>query len=429
MHYVIIGGSAAGVNAVEGIRGIDNKSKITLITDEDYPLYSRCLLSYFVAGKLPEEKLKFKPADFYKSNSVDAKLGIRAEKLDLKNKKISLSDKSSIEYDKLLIASGARAKMENINGIDKKGVFALRTIKDAKGILSMIKSVKTTAVLGGGLVGLKAAYALHEQGKKIKVVVKSKQVLSQILDADGASYIQDFIQKKGIDIMTGLAASEIIGNGAVKGLALDNGSKLDCELVIIGKGVSPNMELIKDTDVKTHWGILTDNTQKTSSPGIYAAGDAAETFDFTQDATDTNAIWPAACRQGKIAGLNMAGPPLGAGEKAVYEGSMAMNSVEFFGMPAISMGITKPKAEEFQQLVRREKESYRKIVLKDNRIVGVVLVGKIDNAGVIGLLMRKKIDVSGLKDLLLDDNFDFAKTIQLVRENKDKFSEEEFSYV
>lgn len=423
MHYAIIGGSAAGVNAVEGVRSIDKKSKITLISDEDYLLYSRCLLSYFVAGKLPEEKLKFKPADFYKANSVEAKLGVRAEKLDLKNKKISLSDKSSIEYDKLLLATGASAKMENIKGIDKKGVFALRTIKDAKGILSMIKSVKTTAVLGGGLVGLKAAYALHEQGKKIKVVVKSKQVLSQILDTDGASYIQEFIQKKGIEVMTGVAATEVTGNGAVKGLLLDNGSKLDCELVIIGKGVSPNMELIKDTEVKTHWGILTDETQKTTAQDIYAAGDVAETFDFTQQSTDTNAIWPAACWQGKIAGLNM------AGKKAVYEGSMAMNSVEFFGMPTISMGITKPKTEEFQQLARKEKESYRKIVLKDNRIVGVVMVGKIDNAGVIGLLMRKKIDVSGLKDLLLDDNFDFAKVMPLIKENKESFKEEEFEHI
>lgn len=423
MHYVIIGGSAAGVNAIEGIRSVDRNGEITLICDEEYPLYSRCLLSYFLAGTLPEEKLQFKPKDFYQNYNVIAKLGIRVDVLLPKDKNIQLSTKECLAYDKLLLATGAKAKSLAIKGIEKKGVFVLRTINDAKGILQLLPDVETVAILGGGLVGLKAAYALCKQAKNVKVVVKSRQVLSQILDEEGATFIQEHIESQGIEVMKGLDAVQILGKDRVEGIQLDNGETLKCQLILIGKGVSPNIELVKETGIKTQWGIFVDETLRTNLTDIYAAGDVAQTMDITQDTTDVNAIWPAACQQGRIAGFNM------AGQRTLYEGSMGMNSVEFFGIPTISMGITKPKTDGFVLLMRRQKDFYKKFVLKDNKIVGIVLVGRIDNSGIIGLLMRKKINICGLEDLLLEDNFDYAKIVPLIKENKDRFGEVEFREV
>jgi NAD(P)H-nitrite reductase large subunit len=234
MRYVIIGCSAAGINAVEVIRSKDKTSKITVISDEKDPLYSRCLISYLLAGTIDEKKLSYRPSSFFKDNKVDALLGIKAIKIDASKKEITLSSKESIKFDRLLIATGSSPKLEDIPGIDKKGVFPLRTIEHTKKIQSILDKVNKVAVLGGGLIGLRAAYALKNRGKDVSVFVKSGAILSQIIDADAASIMQKQLEEKGIKIFTGVAAKEIKGNQSVSGIALDNGSQHACELLIIG---------------------------------------------------------------------------------------------------------------------------------------------------------------------------------------------------
>lgn len=422
MRYVIIGGSAAGISCIEGIRQIDKKSKITLIGDEKFPLYSRCLLSYLLAGTINEGNLYFKKKDFFEKNKVDAILGVRAQKIDLKAKKVITSDKKKIEFDKLLIAAGSRSKMLDIPGIEKNGVFGLRDIQDERGIEALLKKTRTAAILGGGLIGLRAAYALNNRGVIVKVVVKSAQVLSQVLDSNAAGLIQNRIEQKGIAVMKGLEAEEILGKNSVEAVLLDDGAKLDCELVVIGKGVEPNIELAKGAGINTHWGIIADDFLQTSAKDIFAAGDCAETKDITSGETALNAIWPCAVEQGNIAGKNM------AGEKIKYDGSMAMNSIEFFGLPVISMGITRPKTEDYEQLTMSDEKKgiYKKVVLKDGIIRGFISVGKIENSGVYSALIKNRINVEKIKEVLLDERFDYAKAMPLIKENKEKFTQEEF---
>ncbi|MFA5778541.1 MAG: FAD-dependent oxidoreductase [Elusimicrobiota bacterium] len=419
MNYVIIGASAAGISAIESIRETDKNGKITIVSDEDYPIYSRCLLSYYLAGTISEEKLKYRDDDFYKKNNVNAILGKKVE-LVLPDKKVKLSDSTIVPFDKLLIATGSRSKTEKIPGVQLEGVFGLRNIADAKKIEERLNKTKTAVMLGGGLIGLRAAYALYKKGVKVIVVVKSKQVLSQILDEEGASFVQKEMEKQGIKILTGLSATEIVGNKDVNGVVLENGVKIDCEIVVIGKGVQANTELVKGTDIKTEWGIIVDDELKTTVSDIYSAGDVAKTSDLITGEKTINALWPNAVIQGKIAGLNM------AGKNIKYDGSLAMNSVEFFGLPTISYGITKPKGEGYEFIVRK---NYKKLVLKDNKIVGFVLAGDVDNAGVYGSLLKKKIDVSSIKTGLLENNFNFAKILPLIKEHKDKFFEKEYDEV
>ncbi|PIU82789.1 MAG: NAD(P)/FAD-dependent oxidoreductase [Elusimicrobia bacterium CG06_land_8_20_14_3_00_38_11] len=419
MNYVIIGASAAGISAIESIRETDKNGKITIVSDEDYPIYSRCLLSYYLAGTISEEKLKYRDDDFYKKNNVNAILGKKVE-LVLPDKKVKLSDSTIVPFDKLLIATGSRSKTEKIPGVQLEGVLGLRNIEDAKKIEVRLDKTKTAVMLGGGLIGLRAAYALHKRGVKVTVVVKSKHVLSQILDEEGASFIQKEMEKQGIKILTGLSATEIVGNKDVNGVVLENGEKIDCEIVVIGKGVQANTELVKGTDIKTERGIIVDDELKTTVSDIYSAGDVAQTSDLITGEKTINALWPNAVIQGKIAGLNM------AGKNIKYDGSLAMNSVEFFGLPTISYGITKPKGEGYEFIVKKK---YKKFVLKNNKIVGFVLVGDIDNAGVYGSLLRKKIDISSVKNKLLENNFNFAKILPLIKEHKDKFFEKEYDEV
>jgi NAD(P)H-nitrite reductase large subunit len=423
LNFVIIGNSAAGIACIEAIRSRDKKSGITVVSEEDYKIYSRCLLSYFLAGAIPEKGLIYRPDSFYKKNGVEALIGTRCERVLADEKAIELGGRK-IKFDRLLIATGASPKFPAINGIDKKGVFGLRKISDAKNILKSLKAVKTVAILGGGLIGLKSAYGLSTHGKDIRVIVKSNQVLSQILDKHAAAIFQEWIAKKGITVMTGLEAKEILGKDAVKAVALDDGRTLDCEMVVVGKGVEPNGALAKDAGIKVEEGIVVDESLRTSAEDIYAAGDVAQAKDLLTGESGVNAVWPVAVGEGKVAGSCM------AGERTAYDGSMASNSVEFFGLPVISMGITRPK-EGFEELIHEDTANhiYKKVVLKGDRAVGMIFVGDIKSAGVIGALIRSRIDVSPVKGLLLEENFDFAKIAGLVKDSRDRFKAEEFKEI
>ncbi|MGB2705533.1 MAG: FAD-dependent oxidoreductase [Candidatus Omnitrophota bacterium] len=420
MRYVIIGGSAAGVTAAETIRKADKKSSITLISDEKFPLYSRCLLTYLIAGSIDESKLYFKDEDFYKKNDIKTYLGKKAVSINRKKKIVALENGTKISYDKLLLATGATPKSADIPGIDKKGTFTIRKIDDARAILKLMDKVKTIAVLGGGLIGLRNAYALRQRDKEVAVIVKSPQVLSQMVDADAAGIIASLLKKHGIKIMTGLAAKEILGKDSVEGIMLDNGKKLECQLVIIGKGVKPNTEIASACGLKVESGIVVNEFLETSDKNIFAAGDVAETYDIARESKRTNALWPCAVEQGEIAGLNM------AGKKTIYDGSLSMNSIDFFGLASISMGITKPEGEGYEVIFKTGENSYRKFVLKGNKIVGMVLVGDVKIAGIISVLIKNRIDISSIKDILLDDNFGYAKIMPLVKKFENKFAQEEY---
>ncbi|MBN3038187.1 MAG: NAD(P)/FAD-dependent oxidoreductase [Candidatus Omnitrophica bacterium] len=421
MKYVIIGGSAAGVTAAETLRKYDKKAEITMVSDETFALYSRCLLTYLISGAIDEEGLCFKNKDFYKANNIKTYLGKKAVAIDAKNKTLTLEDKTAIKYDKLLIATGASPKKLSAPGIDKKGVLTVRRIDDAREIISMMDKVKQIAVLGGGLIGLRDAYALRKRDKEVTVIVKSPQVLSQMVDKEAADIIQAVLEKNGIKVKTGVAAKEILGADSVSGILLDNGEKLQCQMVIIGKGVNPNSEIASACGLKVEDAIVVDEFLRTSDENIFAAGDVAQTHDIARQVKRVNALWPCAVEQGEAAALNM------SGKSKAYDGSLSMNSVDFFGLGCISMGITKPKEAGYEIISKvNPGVYYKKLVLKGNMVTGMVFLGDIKAAGIISILIKSRIDISSIKHLLLEDNFDYAKVMPLVADNQEKFSAEEY---
>lgn len=423
MNCVIIGGSAAGVTCAETLRKHDKKSNITLISDEEFPLYSRCLLTYLIAGSIDQSKLYFKDENFYRDNNIETYLGKKAVSLDTKKKSVSLEDGTQISYDRLLLSTGASPKRVDIPGIDKKGVFTIRKIDDAWAIMELLDNVKEITVLGGGLIGLRDAYALRMREKKVSVVVKSPQVLSQMVDRDAAQVIASTLEKNGIRIMTGLAAKEVRGGESVEEILLDTGQKLSCQFVIIGKGVKPNTELASSAGIKVGNGIIADKFLRTSDEDIFVAGDVAETYDIARESSRINALWPCAVEQGEIAALNM------LGKKVEHDGSLSMNSVDFFGLGCISIGLTKlskEREEGYGIIAKTTKDIYKKFILKDNRIVGAILVGDIQQAGIIGPLIKNKVDISSIKHLLLEDAFDYAKIMPLVVELPQYFRQQEY---
>lgn len=420
MNFVIIGGSAAGIACAETIRKYDKRSKVTVISDETFPLYSRCVLTYLIAGSADESKLYFKDKNFYKDNNIETYLGKKAVSIDPKKKKVSLEDKTEIQYDKLMLATGASPKLVDVPGTGKRGVFTIRKLDDARAIINMLDKVKQVAVLGGGLIGLRDAYALSLRQKEVTVMVKSPQVLSRMIDLAAAGIIADTFKNNGIKIMTGVAAKEIVGGESVEGIVLDNGEKIKCQLVIIGKGVKPNTELAECCGLKVEAGIVVDKFLRTSDENIFAGGDVAQTFDIAREAKRINAIWPCAVEQGEVAGLNM------LGKDTTYNGSLSMNSVDFFGLGCISMGVTNSRKEEYEVISKKGAGIYKKVVLKENRIVGAIFVGDVKPAGVVAGLIKNWVDVSKIKHKLLADNFDYAKIIPLIAEYQEKFKQEEY---
>lgn len=422
MQYIIIGNSAAGLNAAEAIRAQDSAGKVTIISAENYPAYSRCLIPYFMEGKISEENMLYQAKDYYEANRFEILLGRKVVSVQPAAKTITLENGDTLHYDKLLIATGGSPEIPGTPGMDKAGVFGFRTTNDLKNITHLSKTAKNAIVMGGGCVGLMAASGLHSLGLKVTVVVKSPHLLSQIADNEAGEIYRRQFERNGITIRTGTDVVEVIGADKVEGAKLEDGTEVPCQMIVVGKGVNSNIDLVKGAGIPTHWGIIVDDELQTGASDIYAAGDVAETMDIVTEEGTVNAIWPAAAEQGRIAGANM------TGRHHQYLGSMRMNSAEFFGLPLISIGLVKPKEPGYEILTRhiKQRDIFKKVVLHDNMVVGVVLVGEIGNAGVYAGLMRKKVDVTSIKHRLLESSFGFADVVPIVGAQKEKFMEPEY---
>jgi len=414
-QYLIIGNSAAGLAAVEAIRKTNRKSKITVVSDEDYPSYCRCLISYYLAGDIKEKNILYRPDDFYKANDARLLCNKKCVSIDTKKCAVSLGDGKEEPYDSLLIATGASPKFPPIKGIKTKGVFGFRTIADAKAIEACLPKTKRAVVLGGGLIGLKAAYAISKKGVKVSVIIKSKQVLSQSLDADGAWLVQKRLEEHGIEILTGKDIAEITGGDAVKSVRLDDGKTIDTGLVLACKGVSPNIGLAEGANISTAEGIIADDHLATNVKNVFAAGDVCETLDVTLGAPSVNALWPVAVEQGRCAGANMAGEVTG------YDGSVGMNSLEFFGLPTVSLGIYRSDSGKGFEEIKASNPGasiYKKIILRGDHLVGAVLVGDIRQSGLFLRLIRGKVDVSSFQDKLMESSFNYPDLIDIVKDKE-----------
>jgi len=408
VKYLIIGNSVAAVAAVEAIREKDGKGDITLISDEPQFVYSRPLISYLLAGNVKVEQMYYRGKNFYENNKVRAVLGKRVTSVDAANRKVVLEDGEEFLFEKLLIATGGKPIVPKTKGSDLNGVFTFTKWDDVEKIKKLLlgTEVKRAVIVGGGLIGLKAAEGLTALGIKITIVELSDRIMSSTFDGTTSEMMKKILEKRGVEVVTKNTADEIIANGSkVGGVVLRDGTRINCEMVVFAIGVSPNIEMVKNSGIKVNRGIHVDEYMRTNFPDIYAAGDVVEAYDLVLRDNRPIAIWPNASIQGAVAGHNMAG-----GTKK-YVGSFAMNSIEICDIPTISMGLTDPpagKGYEVLQQLDEEKPTYRKIILKDNVVVGAIFVNDIDRAGIFTSLIKDKIDTSSFKDVLLKEEFGLA---------------------
>lgn len=422
MNYIIIGNSAAGIGAAEAIREVDEKSALTIISDEPESAYSRALISYELAGWIGKGRLELRPPEFYKEKKIETRLGQRAISIDAKAKEVQLEGGERISYDRLLLAVGGSPQKTGVKGEEKEGIFGFRTHADLLRIYEATRVAQSGVVLGGGCIGLQAASGLHYHKIKTTIAIASPHLLSQVADPECGDFFQEVFERDGIGVRTKVSPVEFKGGVQVGSVLFDDGSELPAQIVITGKGVKPNTDLAEGTRIGVNWGIIVDQHMRTHEPDIYAAGDVAVTQDRVSCQSTVNAVWPCAYEQGRVAGFNM------AGVERKYDGSMRMNAAEFFGVSFISIGIVKPKGEGYESHSRfiKDKGIYRKLVFQGNLLVGAVLVGKVDGAGVLSNLMRKRVDVSSIKGDLLEGRFKYAEVLPLVKAEPAVFRELEY---
>jgi NAD(P)H-nitrite reductase large subunit len=404
--YAIIGGSVGGIGAVEAIRGVDPIGDITVISDEAFPQYSRPMIAEFLCEDTTLEKMKYRNDQLWENYNVQALTGKRAVSLNLIDKYVTLEGEDKIDFDKLLIATGGKPFVPKIDGIEKDGVFTFTTLSDAKRIMKEIRSARRALIVGGGLIGVSIAEALNKCGVKGIIVELKDRILNLILDETASEIVEKVIEKAGVTIITGQTVKQIVGrshnDGVVGGVVLTNGTEMVCDLVIIAIGVVPRTEIVLGTKVKVNRGIVVDRFMCTNVPDVYACGDVAEAYDFVMDESRLLPLWPIAYQGGKVAGYNM------AGKKTEYPGGMAMNALKYFDTPIISVGITNPTVDDSYEIIVEqdlERGLYKKIVLKNGIIIGMIFIGNIERAGIISHLIKNRVNVESFKHKLLSEDF------------------------
>lgn len=374
---MVIGNSAAGWAGVRAIRSRDPRGEITVISEEKHPAYFRVLLAHYIAGHIKIDDLFPEDKDSTVCLKVNQLLGTRAIAVDPFQRKVELETGQTIPYESLLLATGGRPVFPKdlLQGV--KGIAGLRTLDDAEHIRRRAMDGSKIAILGGGLVGVKLACALHEAGHYPEMIVSSPHLLSQVSDDEGAGLVQRHMERNGIRIRCGVDVLSITQDpeGGLKSIVLSSGEELRCQLLVVCKGVRPNTSLV-DGLLSAPSGIPVNSRMQTVLPDIYAAGDVAQTYDLTRKESRLMPIWPHAVAQGRIAGLNM------AGEKIRYRGSLPRNALEILGLPFISMGIVQPPAQdEWEVFTDPQRNSYQKRVYYRGKLVGVVLVNRVEAAG------------------------------------------------
>ena len=415
MKYVVIGSSAAGVNAVRELRKRDKEGKIILIS-KDKDIYSRCILHEYLAGKRNIERLRFVEQDFEELYDVEWMKGREAVGLDREARKILLDQGDSVSYDKLLIATGSHTflkKKKNMAGA--KNMIGFRNIDDIEVLKEVARDViasggkKKIVVLGSGLVGIDCATGFLELGVKVTLCDFAGWLLNKQLDQRAAQTYIDAFRAEGVDQYYGVGVNEVIKNDKdeITTVVLSDGTELACDFFVVTAGVRSNVEFLADSGLElSRFGLVYDEEGRTNDPDIFGAGDVS----------GLSPIWPVAVKEGMIAAANM------AGERAKMTDFFASKStMRFLEISTMSLGEVNPNLEEDPNIcveIYDKDGVYKKIVHKDGKIIGALLQGDLAYGGVLQQMIARRLDVRKVKKPLFEidysdffhikDNFEFS---------------------
>jgi len=397
LRYVIIGNGGAGVSALQTIREIDMGPEVIVISRESHTAYSPCSLPNLISGDIDEETIIRYGKEYYDELEAELMLDSEVIGIDPQGKTVTISDGSTVDYDRLLISAGARPiAPPDLLGLD--GVHVMGTLDSTLGIRDHAeRGVDRAVVVGGGFMGIESAVELRKRGIDVTVVELLPFVLSRMLDPEGSEWVKRILVNNGVDVIVNDSVKSVNGDGKVESVSLGDRT-IHCDMVVIAIGVAPNTSIVDGTGIDVNRGIVVDGTMRTSAADIYAAGDIAEVREQITGTSGSFAIWPNAIEQGRVAGSNMSGVPL------EYAGADIVNILDVFDTPVVTMGMTSEALGDVETLVRSTPHDHKKIMMSEGRMLGVQFIGSIRNTGPLYGLMTRGIDVSGLGDRLLDDD-------------------------
>lgn len=405
-RHVIVGGSAAGMAAAQAIAETDPGASITVFSDEKVRPYFRPMIPYVISGTKQLDELLLEGRGPYRAGGIDVRLDFPVEAVDTAHRTVRAGGESH-PYDRLLLATGSRARVpRDLAGAGAEGVYTLRYYSDAQGMAARCTTAKRAVMAGGGLLNLKATFALRERGVDVTLVVSSPAILSQLMEPEDSALLREAILAAGVKIVAGTSVKGVLsGKDGVTGVALDGGKELPCDLVCIGKGVEPIVDYLVGSGIALERGIVVDRHCETSAPGVFAAGDVGVTHNPITGEPVVTGLWTNAAEMGRCAGRNM------AGARTAYSGTFGiLNATQIGTLPFVSMGIVHTGAGGYETHVASAPGQYRKVVFSPDgaRLVGAIFIGSIERAGLYRYIIRESRPIAKIKDKMLSHTLHYG---------------------
>jgi len=410
--HLMIGCGAAALSALKQIRKLGSEDEVKLVTMEDYLPYSPASLPYLVSRRIKESDVQVTDDDYFDQMKATLIRGRRVISIDTQSQKLYYDNGESDTYDTLLIASGSEPVMPPV--LKKAGALEFHIMDDYINLTKHLKNRTKVTILGAGLVSIELAVALRERGHEVSVIAPRERILRRYFDGEVGSYIIDLLGESGVPVS--LNWGEVVEARRYRDgiqAKFASGKRLDTHIIIACIGVKPRVSFVDGSGIMINQGILVDKRMRTNIPSVFTAGDVAEAPDFFTGNNGVNPILPTAVRQGKIAGSNM------VGEEVEYEGWLPMNTLNFFGHLATSVGESTPsKGDEVLIEKEEKKRHYKKVIYRDGKLVGATFIDTDVDAGVIHYLIKERVDIDPYKDLLIKKPKDVSLWLMLKAEKK-----------
>lgn len=399
MHHVIIGAGPAAVVAAETLRKADDSAQVTIVGDEPEPPYSRMALPYLLADAIKEAGTYLrKQPDHYATSRIEV-VRDRVTKLDAGARRLNLAGGGSMDYDKLLLATGSRPLVPPVPGIDLPGVHSCWTLEDARKIMAQASAGSPVLLIGAGFIGCIILEALVRRGVKLSVVEMGDRMVPRMMNDAAGGQIKRWCESKGVAVHTSTRVESIESGGSAGMVArLDNGQSVEASLIIRATGVAPNVELLDGSGIEVKTGVLVDEHLRTSDPNIHAAGDVAEGRDFSTGGYSVQAVQPTAVDHGRIAAMNM------AGREVRHQGSVNMNVLDTLGLVSCSFGLWMGvDGGTSAVLDSPDRFKYMNLQFQDDVLVGASSVGHTDQVGILRGLIQSRSRLGVWADRLRAD--------------------------
>ena len=388
---VIVGNGMAAARLVdELVKTSLGRYAIAVIGEEPRLAYNRVLLSSVLAGETTSHDIELRPAQWWRDRGVTVKYGCRATEIDVGRNELKVAGDESIEYSRLVLATGSSPLRLNVPGADLPGVNTFRDTRDVDLLLTLAAQKKRVVVVGGGLLGLEAAYGLAKAGAPVTLVHLMDRLMERQLDAPAAHLLKSLVERKGIRILLNASTARILGENKVEGVELADGRRIDADAVIFAAGIRPNVALANEAGIKVNRGIVVDDVLQTGADGIFALGECAEHRGICYGLVEP------AYEQARVLARHL------AGRDAAYQGSVVATNLKVSGVSVFSAGdFIGAEGSESIVLSDLRRGAYKKLVISEGRLSGAVLIGDVTDALWYLELIRSREPVARIrKDMM-----------------------------